>query len=168
MQGQLIVTRWFDKQEVTTLSSFHLPELRETWGPYEVKHKPMAVIDYVNVMSGVIISIPIFLSYATQITKMVEKNHLPPSHTCENTDYNPAKQTSAASRKISNLAAVVKDLIVSLISYDINLPFVFLKERHFIKLCPETDGAMAHGKKAKRQCNVCTDRAKRAGQTREQ
>ncbi|KAK3791997.1 hypothetical protein RRG08_035485 [Elysia crispata] len=52
-------------------------------------------------------------------------------------------------RPATNLAAVVKDLIIALVdkdvSYDaeqdnVNLPLARIRERHFIKLCPEKDG----------------------------
>ncbi|GFR77036.1 PiggyBac transposable element-derived protein 4-like [Elysia marginata] len=44
--GQLIVTRWFDKRKVTTVSTIHQPQLREAAGRFEVKRKTLAVIDY--------------------------------------------------------------------------------------------------------------------------
>ncbi|GFO32783.1 PiggyBac transposable element-derived protein 4 [Plakobranchus ocellatus] len=50
---QLVATQWFDKKEVVTLSTIHQPQLTETIGRYEVKEKPLAVIDYIKFMSGV-------------------------------------------------------------------------------------------------------------------
>ncbi|GFN83543.1 PiggyBac transposable element-derived protein 4 [Plakobranchus ocellatus] len=52
-KGQLVAKRWFDKREVVTLSTIHQPQLTETIGRYEVKEKPLAVIDYIKFMSGV-------------------------------------------------------------------------------------------------------------------
>ncbi|KAK3743294.1 hypothetical protein RRG08_007533 [Elysia crispata] len=71
-------------------------------------------------------------------------------------------------RPATNLAAVVKDLIIALVDKDVshdaeqdnlNLPLVRIRERHFIKLWPEKDG----GGKSRRQCKVCIDRPKKTG-----
>ncbi|KAK3778491.1 hypothetical protein RRG08_005775 [Elysia crispata] len=51
---------------------------------------------------------------------------------------------------------------------NVNMPLARIKERHFIQLCPETDSAQTRGKKANRQCKVCADKAKKAGQSRVQ
>ncbi|GFO33866.1 PiggyBac transposable element-derived protein 4 [Plakobranchus ocellatus] len=52
-KGQLVAARWFDKREVVTLSTIHQPPLTETIGRYEVKEKPLAVIDNIKFMSRV-------------------------------------------------------------------------------------------------------------------
>ncbi|GFN95241.1 PiggyBac transposable element-derived protein 4 [Plakobranchus ocellatus] len=76
-------------------------------------------------------------------------------------------------RRVTTLSSVVKELIVSLAGTDltidaiedtVNLPLARLHERHFIKLCPPT----GEPGKARRQCKVCTDKAKKAGATHEE
>ncbi|GFN81331.1 PiggyBac transposable element-derived protein 4 [Plakobranchus ocellatus] len=116
--------------------------------------------------------------FEAKITKMVEKLffHLLTLVSIQTTIL-LNKHCRQHQRTLSYLAAIVKDLIVPLVPYDldynpqednVNLPLARLKERHFIKLCPETDGTAAQGEKAKSQCKVCAVRAKKAGQTREQ
>ena len=52
-----------------------------------------------------------------------------------------------------------KDVLHDAEQNNLNLPLVRIRERHFIKLCPEKDG----GGKSRRQCKVCIDRAKKTG-----
>ncbi|KAK3794468.1 hypothetical protein RRG08_003621 [Elysia crispata] len=180
-KGQLLATRWFDKREVVNLSSFHLPQLRETQGRFEVKQKPLAVIDFANFISGVDHSDQLlsFLPMRQKSQKWWKKPffHLLTLATIQ-TNILLNKHRRQHGKRPMNLASVVKDLIVSMVSHidvehdadrhNVNLPLARIKERHFIQLCPETDGAQARGKKVKHQCKVCADKAKKAGQSRVQ
>ncbi|GFO50627.1 PiggyBac transposase uribo2 [Plakobranchus ocellatus] len=77
-------------------------------------------------------------------------------------------------RRRTNLARVLKEVSVALVDknviYDhqadnVPLPMDRLKGRHFLSVCPNTEASDSRGKKAQRQCKVCADRAKTAGQT---
>ncbi|KAK3744871.1 hypothetical protein RRG08_050809 [Elysia crispata] len=170
-KGQLIVTRWFDKREVVTLSTFHQPQLREIQGRYELKQKPLSVIDYIRNMSGVDHSDQL-ISYFPMRRKSQKWWKKPFFHLLTLVSIQTTiilnLHKKQHGRPATNLAAVVKDLIIALvdkdISYDaeqdnVNLPLARIRERHFIKLCPEKDG----GGKSRRQCKVCVDRAKKTG-----
>ena len=42
----MVMTRWHDKREFVTLSSFHKPELCVTHGGFKVREKLLALIYY--------------------------------------------------------------------------------------------------------------------------
>ena len=176
-KGQLVATRWFDKREVVTLSTFHQPQLREIIGRYEVKNKPLAVIDYVKYMSGVDHSDQL-ISYFPMRRRSQKWWKKPFFHLLTlvgvQTTILLNKHRSQHRRRRTDLAWVLKDLAISLIDKDVtydhladnvSLPLARLRERHFIRNCPSTDGADSRGKKAQRQCKVCVDRAKAGGMT---
>ncbi|GFN97529.1 hypothetical protein PoB_002403500 [Plakobranchus ocellatus] len=77
-------------------------------------------------------------------------------------------------RRRTNLASVLKEVSVALVDKDVTyapqadnvpLPMDRLKGRHFLSVCPNTEASDSWDKKAQRQCKVCADRAKTAGQT---
>ncbi|GFO33867.1 PiggyBac transposable element-derived protein 4 [Plakobranchus ocellatus] len=77
-------------------------------------------------------------------------------------------------RRRANLASVLKEVSVALVDKDViynpqadnvPLPIDRLKGRHFLSVCPNTEASDSRGKRAQRQCKVCADRAKAAGQT---
>ena len=119
-KGQLLATRWFDKWEVVNLSSFHLPQLRETQGRFEVKQKPLAVIDYVNFMSGVDHSDQLlsFFPMRRKSQKWLKKPffHLLTLASIQ-TNILLNKHRRQHGKRPMNLASVVKDLIVSMVSH---------------------------------------------------
>ncbi|GFO46446.1 hypothetical protein PoB_007295100 [Plakobranchus ocellatus] len=77
-------------------------------------------------------------------------------------------------RRRTNLASVLNEVSVALVDKDVTcapqadnvpLPMDRLKGRHFLSVCPSTEASDSRDKKAQRQCKVCADRAKTAGQT---
>ncbi|GFO05856.1 hypothetical protein PoB_003236100 [Plakobranchus ocellatus] len=77
-------------------------------------------------------------------------------------------------RRRTNLASVLKEVSVALVDKDVTyapqadnvpIPMDRLKGRHFLSMCPSSEASDSRGKKAQRQCKVCADRAKTAGQT---
>ncbi|KAK7097638.1 piggyBac transposable element-derived protein 4-like [Littorina saxatilis] len=52
-KGSVVVCRWKDKKDVFMLSTMHRPSLRMIQARYELKRKPLAVIDYISNMAGV-------------------------------------------------------------------------------------------------------------------
>ncbi|GFO01250.1 PiggyBac transposable element-derived protein 4 [Plakobranchus ocellatus] len=175
-KGQLIVTRWFDKREVVTLSTLHKPELRITPGRFEVKEKPLAVIDYIRNMSGVDHSDQL-ISFFPMRRKSQKWWKKPFFHLLTLVSIQTTillnKYRRQHGRRVTTLSSVVKELIVRHAGTDltidavedtVNLSLARLHERHFIKLCPPT----GEPGKARRQCKVCTDKAKKAGATHEE
>ncbi|GFN95315.1 PiggyBac transposable element-derived protein 4-like [Plakobranchus ocellatus] len=84
------------------------------------------------------------------------------------------KFMSERRRRRTNLASVLKEVSVALVDKDViydpqadnvPLPMDGLKGRHFLSMCPSTEASDSQDKKAQRQCKVCADRAKTAGQT---
>ncbi|GFO12974.1 PiggyBac transposable element-derived protein 4 [Plakobranchus ocellatus] len=140
-KGQLIVTRWFDKQEVVTLSTLPKPELRITPGRFEVKEKPLAVIDYIWV--------------SIQTTILLNKHRR--QH---------GRRITTLSSVIKELVVSLAgtDLTIDAVEDTVNLSLARLHEHHFIKMCPPT-GELG---KARCQCKVCTYKAKKAGATHEE
>ncbi|GFO17243.1 PiggyBac transposable element-derived protein 4 [Plakobranchus ocellatus] len=90
-------------------------------------------------------------------------------------NYNIANQHRTQHRRLrTNLVNVLKEVSVALVDKDVTyapqadnvpLPMDRLKGRHFLSMCPSTEASDSRGKKAQRQCKVCADRAKTAGQT---
>ncbi|GFN86954.1 hypothetical protein PoB_001346000, partial [Plakobranchus ocellatus] len=77
-------------------------------------------------------------------------------------------------RRRTNLASVLKEVSVALVDKDVTynpqadnfpLPMDRLKGRYFLSMCPSTEASDSRGRKAQRQCKVCANRAKTAGQT---
>ncbi|GFO40111.1 PiggyBac transposable element-derived protein 4 [Plakobranchus ocellatus] len=176
-KGQLVATRWLDKREVVTLSTIHQPQLTETIGRYEVKEKPLAVIDYIKFMSGVDHSDQL-LSYfpmRRRSQKWWKKTffHLLTLVGVQTTILLNKHRTQHRGRR-TNLANVLKEVSVALVDKDViydpqadsvPLPMDRLKGRHSLSVCPNTEASDSRGKKAQRRCKVCADRAKAAGQT---
>ncbi|GFS07092.1 PiggyBac transposable element-derived protein 4-like [Elysia marginata] len=169
-KGQLVVTRLFVKKAVIALSTFHKSLLQETQGRYELKQKPLVVIDYVRYMSGVDHSDQLisFFPMRKKSTKWWKKPyfHLLTLVSIQ-TSLTLNIHRKQHGRTVTNLAAVVKDLTISLgdkdTSHDaerdnVNLPLARVRERYFMKLCPPKND----GGKSRRHCKVCKDKAKKA------
>ncbi|GFO20634.1 hypothetical protein PoB_004713900 [Plakobranchus ocellatus] len=77
-------------------------------------------------------------------------------------------------KRRTNLTTVLKEVSVALVDKDVTyalqadnvpLPMDRLKRKHFLSMCPSTKTSDCRVKKTQRQCKVCADRAKTAGQT---
>ncbi|GFN85176.1 PiggyBac transposable element-derived protein 4 [Plakobranchus ocellatus] len=145
-KGHLIITRWMDKREVITLSSCHLPQLRETIGRSEVKEKPLRCdrLCEAHVWSGPLR--PAHFFFFTMRRKQHKWWKKPSLHLLTIVSIqimillNVHRKYDG--RRTITMSQFVKDLIVSLASIEdttaeaedvVHLPLIRLKERHFIE-----------------------------------
>lgn len=174
-RGNVVATRWMDKKDVYTLSTFHKPTLQATQGRFEQKEKPAAVISYIANMAGVDQSDQL-LSYFPMHRKSCKWWKKPFFHLLTlvmiQTMIILNKHRRARGRKRLALEDVVKAVCVQMPVSQVEEPAtaadgparvlqrIMPKGTHFAEDIPPPEGKTT---KTFRNCKVCYEKARATG-----
>jgi hypothetical protein len=172
-QGSLVACRWKDKKDVYTLSTMHKPNLQLVQARYELKRKPVPVIEYIQHMAGVDKSDQL-IAYFPMRRKSVKWWKKPFFHMMTmviiQTQIILNKHRSQHGLRKKCLEDVVKDLLIQLpVVNEIPIVHAALGDKacltgwHFPEFLPATQK-----EKPYKNCKVCYAKARSRGVSRKE